>query len=173
MDREVTETLLIPTPTQLNGAVIPSTEPEKRVVPLDMFPAGMIENIRIAKTYSPDLPADFSRGLVQMQTVGFPTRKGLNFSVKSGFNTMTTFDRFLTYTGGRDFLGFGSGVRSLPALIPSGGCSQASLARSSSRSSGGYSPITGSLRRSIRPGRRSTGRRSAEEPSGISASSAQ
>src|SRR5262249_18479636 len=36
--------------TQLNGAVIPTTEPEKRVVPLDLFPTGMIENIKIAKT---------------------------------------------------------------------------------------------------------------------------
>ena len=52
--------------TQLNGAAIPTTEPEKRVAPLDLFPASLIENIKIAKTYSPDLPAEFSGGVVQV-----------------------------------------------------------------------------------------------------------
>jgi outer membrane receptor protein involved in Fe transport len=106
--------------TQLNGAVIPTTEPEKRVVPLDLFPAGLIENIKIAKSYSPDLPAEFSGGLVQMQTIEFPTQKVFTLAVKSGFNTVTTFDNFLTYPGGGsgDFLGFGQGGRNLPGLIP-------------------------------------------------------
>ncbi|MFN7919707.1 MAG: outer membrane beta-barrel protein [Bryobacteraceae bacterium] len=105
--------------TQLNGAVIPTTEPEKRVVPLDLFPAGLIENIKISKTYSPDLPAEFAGGLVQLQTVDFPTARIFSVSMKSGFNTATTFDRFLNYPGGSfDFFGFDDGVRSLPASIP-------------------------------------------------------
>ncbi len=105
--------------TQLNGALIPTTEPEKRVVPLDLFPAGLIENIKIAKTYSPDLPAEFSGGLVQMQTIEFPTQKMFDISVRTGFNTVTTFDRFLTYPGGSgDFLGFGKGSRAIPPVIP-------------------------------------------------------
>ena len=105
--------------TQLNGAMIPTTEPEKRVVPLDLFPAGLIENIKIAKTYSPDMPAEFSGGLVQMQTIEFPTQKLFNFSYKTGFNTATTFDRFLTYPGSSgDFFGFGAGSRGIPSVIP-------------------------------------------------------
>lgn len=105
--------------TQLNGSYIPTTEPEKRVVPLDLFPTGMIENIKIAKTYSPDLPAEFSGGLVQMQTIQFPGRKMLDLSFKSGFNTVTTFDRFLGFPGAsRDFWGFGAGDRGLPGIIP-------------------------------------------------------
>src|SRR5262249_16007759 len=106
--------------TQLNGALIPTTEPEKRVVPLDLFPTGMIQNIRIAKTYSPDLPAEFSGGLVEMQTIEFPTQKMLNVTIKEGFNTLTTFDRFLSYPGGDgDFFGFGTGQRQIPSIIPS------------------------------------------------------
>src|SRR5262249_6119728 len=70
-------------------------------------------------TYSPDLPAEFSGGLVQMQTVEFPTQRTFSLSVKSGFNTATSFDRFLTYPGGSgDFWGFGSGVRGLPSIVP-------------------------------------------------------
>lgn len=105
--------------TMLNSAMIPTTEPEKRVVPLDLFPAGLIENIKILKTYTPDLPGEFSGGLVQMSTVEFPTSKMLHVSTSYGFNTRTSFDRFLSYPGGsRDFFGFDDGSRSLPGSIP-------------------------------------------------------
>jgi outer membrane receptor protein involved in Fe transport len=106
--------------TQLNGALIPTTEPEKRVVPLDLFPAGMIDNIKILKTYSPDLPAEFSGGLVQMQTIDFPTQKMFTISGKLGHNSVTTGNSFLNNPGGGagDFFGFGSGSRSLPSAIP-------------------------------------------------------
>ncbi|MEZ5356479.1 MAG: TonB-dependent receptor [Bryobacteraceae bacterium] len=105
--------------TMLNAAMIPTTEPEKRVVPLDLFPAGLIDSIKVLKTYTPDLPAEFSGGLVQMQTVEFPTAKMLSVSTNIGFNSRTTFDRFASYPGGgRDFFGFDDGTRSLPSSIP-------------------------------------------------------
>src|SRR5262249_20399184 len=90
-----------------------------RVVPLDLFPAGLIENIKIAKTYSPDLPAEFSGGLVQMQTIEFPAQRVFNVSMKGGFNTVTTFDRYLTYpSGGADFWGYGADARGIPSTVP-------------------------------------------------------
>ena len=105
--------------TQLNGALIPTTEPEKRVVPLDLFPAGMIDNIKIIKTYSPDLPAEFSGGLVQLQTIDFPAQKMFTVNGKLGFNTVTSFNSFLNNPGGSgDFWGFGSGSRAIPPSIP-------------------------------------------------------
>lgn len=108
--------------TMLNNAVVPTTEPEKRVVPLDLFPAGLIENIKVLKTYSPDLPAEFAGGLVQMQTVEFPTQKMFEVSAKSGFNTATTFNQFHTYPGGSgDYFGFDRGSRAIPSLIPQDG----------------------------------------------------
>lgn len=104
---------------QLNGALMATTEPEKRVVPLDLFPASLIENIRILKTYSPDMPAEFAGGLVQLQTIDFPTKPILNFSFKNGYNTATSFNRFLSYPGGGyDFFGFDDGTRGLPGAIP-------------------------------------------------------
>jgi outer membrane receptor protein involved in Fe transport len=105
--------------TMLNSAMLPTTEPEKRVVPLDLFPSGMIENIRVLKTYTPDLPAEFSGGLVQMTTIEFPTSRMFRLSTKSGFNTATSFNRFSTYPGGSyDFFGFGDSSHGLPAAIP-------------------------------------------------------
>jgi outer membrane receptor protein involved in Fe transport len=106
--------------TMLNSAMIPTTEPEKRVVPLDLFPTGMIESIKILKTYSPDLPSEFAGGLVQMTTVDFPAQRMFQVSAKTGFNTVTSFDNFSTYPGGSyDFLGFGKGARGIPSAIPS------------------------------------------------------
>jgi outer membrane receptor protein involved in Fe transport len=105
--------------TVLNGALIPTTEPEKRVVPLDLFPATLIDSIRIFKSYSPDMPGEFSGGLVELRTVEFPSRPMLRVSWSTGFNSRTTFNPFLTYPGGRrDFFGFDDGSRALPPQIP-------------------------------------------------------
>ena len=105
--------------TMLNNALITTTEPEKRVVPLDLFPANLIDKIEVVKTYSADLPGEFSGGLVKLQTVEFPTKRLLRFSMQTGYNTVTTGDTFLTYPGGgRDFFGFDDGTRNLPSSIP-------------------------------------------------------
>ena len=105
--------------TMLNNAIIPTTEPERRVVPLDLFPSSLIDNIKVIKTYSADLPGEFSGGLVQLNTIEFPTQKVFQASVKYGFNTQTSFNRFSTFNGGAgDFFGFGGESRKLPSIIP-------------------------------------------------------
>ena len=105
--------------TMLNNAMLPTTDPERRVVPLDMFPSTLIDSIKVLKTYTPDLPGEFSGGLVQMQTVEFPRSRTLNVNVSNSFNSLTTFKPFTTYPGGkRDFWGFDDGTRSVPSLIP-------------------------------------------------------
>ena len=48
----------------LDGSRLPSPDPNKRVVPLDLFPSNFLDSISIAKSYSPDLPGDFAGGLV-------------------------------------------------------------------------------------------------------------
>ena len=106
--------------TTLNNALLASTEPERRVVPLDLFPASLIDSIKVQKTYSPDLPGEFSAGLVQVETTEFPTRPTLSVSYSVGFNSQTQGRAFLDYPGGgRDFFGFDDGTRALPDAIPS------------------------------------------------------
>lgn len=108
--------------TMLNNAMIPTTEPEKRVVPLDLFPASLIDSIKVLKTYSPDLPGEFSGGLVQMQTIDFPTAPVFRVSTNYGFNSVTTGSRFGSYPGGgRDVFGFDDGTRNIPGIIPADG----------------------------------------------------
>lgn len=105
--------------TTLNNALLASTEPERRIVPLDLFPASLIDSIKVQKTYAPDLPGEFSAGLVQVETTEFPTRPTLNVSYAVGFNSQTQGHTFLDYPGGgRDFFGFDDGSRALPDALP-------------------------------------------------------
>ncbi len=105
--------------TMLNDAMIPTTEPERRVVPLDLFPAELLDTVKVLKTYTPDLPGEFSGGLVQLKTVEFPTGKIFRVGMSYGFNTRTTFQDARSYSGGgTDFFGFDDGTRNLPGDIP-------------------------------------------------------
>ncbi len=104
--------------TLLNGSSIPSTDPEKRSFSYDIIPAGMIENVITAKTFTPDKPGDFTGGLVQISTIEFPSKFTLGFSATGGYNSNSTFNSFTTYNGGKtDFLGYDDGTRSMPGTI--------------------------------------------------------
>lgn len=105
--------------TTLNGTRLASPVPDKKVIPLDVIPSGMLESIVTAKTYSPDQPGDHSGGLVQMRTKDFPTSRIWSISASSGWNSVTTFRDGLGYAGGSlDFLGLDDGSRDLPSSVP-------------------------------------------------------
>lgn len=104
--------------TLLNGASLPSTDPEKKSFSYDIIPAGMVENLIIAKTFTPDKPGDFTGGLVQISTVEFPSKFTLSLNTSAGYNSNSTFNPFTTYSGGKtDWLGFDDGTRGLPGTI--------------------------------------------------------
>ncbi len=104
--------------TLLNGANLPSTDPEKRSFSYDLFPANLIENVITAKTFTPDKPADFSGGLVQINTIEFPSKFIFDFNSTANYNTNTTGKDFSTYIGGStDFLGYDDGTRAMPEGI--------------------------------------------------------
>ena len=63
--------------TTLAGSVLPTTEPDKKVVPLDMFPTGLIDSVQVSKSYSPDKSAEFAGGLVQIIPIKLPSATSL------------------------------------------------------------------------------------------------
>lgn len=104
--------------TLINGSPVSSPEPNKRVVPLDLIPAGLLDNVFIQKTFTPDAPAEFGGGLVMINTTDFPGRKVWSLSASCGAGAGTTGDDFFTYDGGRtDLLGFDDGTRDIPKAI--------------------------------------------------------
>jgi outer membrane receptor protein involved in Fe transport len=104
---------------QLDGAALPTPEPEKRVLPLDIFPASMIESLFTVKSYTADLPGDFAGGLVDIQTKDIPDRPFFTMSTGVGYNTnLGDIDRPRYEGGGLDWLGFDDGTRSIPDGLP-------------------------------------------------------
>ncbi len=105
--------------TTLAGAVLPTTEPDKKVVPLDLFPAGLLDSIQVNKSYSPDRSAEFAGGLVQIMPVKFPTRPVVTLGYEYNFfSTATGKEIPLSPFSGNDRFGFDGGERALPGGIP-------------------------------------------------------
>ncbi len=110
------------TTTSLNGARIPSPEPERKVVPLDLFHSGLLEGITTSKTFTPDQPGDFSGAQVNLKTREFPARRVLSFSMSAGLNDAATGqDVFKAPTVGTEWVGFAGGERELPDPIRDAG----------------------------------------------------
>ena len=104
--------------TLLNGSSLPSTDPEKKSFSYDMFPANLIENLLTSKTATPDKPADFSGGLIEINTVEFPSERLFSISTTSSYDSKTSFNNFVHYSGGsRDWLAMDDGTRGLPSII--------------------------------------------------------
>jgi len=60
----------------LNNMHLPSPEPTKRVVPLDIFPTSVIKDISIQKSYTADLPGSFGGGTVLIRSTDIPENEG-------------------------------------------------------------------------------------------------
>jgi TonB-dependent receptor len=76
--------------TYLNGAPMPSTEPDRKAFSFDIFPANMIDNLVIYKTASPDLPGEFAGGVIEINTKATPDKNFQSISIGTGYNTITT-----------------------------------------------------------------------------------
>jgi hypothetical protein len=99
--------------TLLNGAELSSPDPNRRVVPLDIFPASLLESIVVTKTATPDRPGDFAGGSVEIRTREFPEEFTARVGVSQGYNSLTTFERLpVAPQAGWDVLGFGAARRS-------------------------------------------------------------
>lgn len=83
---------------QLNGASLPSTEPNRRNFAFDVIPSGLVDNVTIAKTFTPDLPGEFTGGLVEVNTLAVPNKKIFNLSLGTGMNTLSTGKDFMSNT---------------------------------------------------------------------------
>lgn len=128
------------TKTTMSEMSIPGLDPDNNSVQIDIFPTSTIENVIVYKTFSPNLSADFTGGLVDVETKNFPEEKTTSFSVGLGYNPqMNLKNDFLTYDGGKyDFLGFDDGKRKLPfdkqTVIPDVSASNGALVEGLTRS---------------------------------------
>lgn len=105
------------TKTVMNGMEIPGLDPDRNTIQMDLFPTNVIDNILVHKTFSADLPADFTGGVIDIAIKDFPEEKIGNISLSLGYNPSMHFkSNYLTYKGGKtDWLGFDDGSRAIPA----------------------------------------------------------
>lgn len=122
----------------LNGTSLPSPDPTRRVVQLDLFPSGILQSMVIQKSYSPEYSGNFGGGTVVLNTKDIPEKFTAKVSVGVGYNGAN--DNLKTYQGGkRDWLGVDDGSRQLPSSIVKATSNGQRIFQSGGNTSGGYS----------------------------------
>ncbi|MGQ2932883.1 MAG: TonB-dependent receptor domain-containing protein [Sphingopyxis sp.] len=102
----------------LNGSPLPSPEPLKRVVPLDIFPSNVIDSTLVQKSYSANFPGEFGGGVINLTTKAIPREPFITFSGGIGWDSETTNQLGYTYYGSdTDGTGFDDGSRDVPSLL--------------------------------------------------------
>ncbi len=100
--------------TTVNGALVPSPDLTRNVIPLDIFPASILDSLSIQKGFTVDRPAAFGGGNVDIRTRTIPEDLLATLQVGTGWNSDLS-DDVLTYKGGGDDrLGTDDGTRALP-----------------------------------------------------------
>ena len=104
----------------INGAPLPSTESDRKAFAYDIFPSGIIDNLVIFKTATPDKTAEFGGGIIEITTKATSSKPVTVISVSQGYNSLITGkNRFVSeMKGSRDWLGLDDGTRALPSGIP-------------------------------------------------------
>jgi len=127
--------------TLLNGANLPSPDPTRRVVPLDLFPTSIIESIEVQKGYASHLPAEFGGGSVVLRTISVPDENFLKVGLSYGQNSQTTGKKGLKYQGGdSDWTGFDDGSRAMPRELAAAIAGDTELRPNNPFFDGGFSP---------------------------------
>ncbi len=100
----------------LNGAQIPSPDPTRKVIPLDLFPVEILSGVEVSKSYHAALPGEFGGGALRLATRGVPNEFLLRASATLGYADGTTGEKgWRAHGGSDDWLGRDDGFRQAPA----------------------------------------------------------
>jgi outer membrane receptor protein involved in Fe transport len=72
--------------TLLNGLDVPSADPYRSAPQLDLFPASMIDQIAVTKTFMPDQPGSTGGGMVNIITKMFPSEPFVKVTMGTSYN---------------------------------------------------------------------------------------
>jgi outer membrane receptor protein involved in Fe transport len=102
----------------LNGSPLPSPEPLRRSVPLDIFPTTIVGSALVQKTYSVNYPGEFGGGVINLTTKAIPAKNFISGGFTVAADDTTTSELGYTYAGGdADWLGFDDGTRGVPQFV--------------------------------------------------------
>lgn len=83
--------------TLVNGVKIPSPDNKNRFVPLDIFPAEMLDRLEVSKSLTADLEGDGIGGAVNMVMKDAPDRRQLTANAALGYNARYWQHAFSTF----------------------------------------------------------------------------
>lgn len=138
----------------LNGSSMPSPEPLNRVVPLDLFPNAIMDSVVVQKTYSAQFPSEFGGGVLQMRTKKSSDEFFFNIATSIAGTEGSNFSTGLKANeGGKDWLAYDDGTRSMPGLLKDATANGQRLQRRSPYlNTGGYtSEELQAIGRSLKP----------------------
>ena len=97
----------------LNNATMPSTNPSKRTVPLDLFPSNFVSQLDIKKTFLPSMPGESTGGNLIINTKTFPDERTGSVSIQLGYLDGVTGETVFIdpLDGDFDALGWDDGSR--------------------------------------------------------------
>lgn len=81
----------------LDGALLPSTESDRKAFAFDVVPASLLDNLQIIKAGTPDLVGDFGGGIIKINTKAVPEEFTQNLSIGGQTHSLTTFKGFTQF----------------------------------------------------------------------------
>ena len=103
----------------INDLAVPSNNPFKKIIPLDIFPTDIVSVIDTYKTFNTNIYGDFAGGTFNIATSkGTKSQSKINFGI--GYTSNNNLRKFLTSkdaTSTADFFGFSGIERDFPAIF--------------------------------------------------------
>lgn len=106
----------------INNLAVPSNNPFKKIIPLDLIPTDVVSVIETYKTFNPNIYGDFAGATFNLVTLTKPTKSITKFSIGTGFTTNNNMRDFYfgkNINSTKGFLGFAGNDRALPSAFGS------------------------------------------------------
>jgi outer membrane receptor protein involved in Fe transport len=103
----------------INDLAVPSNNPFKKIISLDLFPTDLVSVIETYKTFNSNLYGDFAGGTFDI-ILSKGEKSQTKFSLGTGFTTNNNLEKFLISEDGNstgDFFGFSGNERNLPTVL--------------------------------------------------------
>ncbi|WP_264511364.1 TonB-dependent receptor [Flavobacterium sp. N1719] len=106
----------------INNLAVPSNNPFKKIIPLDLIPTDVVSLIETYKTFNPDIYGDFAGATFNVVTTTKPIKSITKLSLGTGFTTNNNLRDFNLPTSAgstKGFFGFSGSDRDLPSVFGS------------------------------------------------------
>jgi hypothetical protein len=105
----------------LDGALLPSTESDRKAFAFDVVPASLLDNLTILKAGTADMVGDFGGGIIKINTKAVPDKFTQNITIGGQTHSLTTFNQFAQFKRyGSEAFNIVSSERKIPAFTEGG-----------------------------------------------------